>query len=371
MANPKTIQEIQEKLKDRLRGTQYESSHLEPLPGGSSNFVYRMTLSKPLPDSATLIIKHSEAHMAVAPENKLNMSRLQIESTCLTFLASFNLQTSIDSTPRYAVRVPRLYLCDEENGDQLIEDLPGAINLKQYFLKDFPSNTQNLSQPDLHILGKALGQYIQAFHLNAQNDFQIRDLVKQNQRMQDIRHMTNYDWLLQQIEKYPDILEDSRGIFQEVKEMAVRELQNPETLVPIHGDYWPGNILLKEGSLQARNEVDIFVVDWEMAQLGPPAIDHGEMVGEMYALWFYRKIDAGLWMIQGYADGLGNQTEDQAWRIVLQIGVHLLTFGVIAPNWGTPDQVKDLARVGKEIVVNSWKKDRSWVEGTELACFFG
>lgn len=128
--------------------------------------------------------------------------------------------------------------------------------------------------------------------------------------------------------------------------------------------------MLKEGSLQTRSEVDIFVVDWEMAQLGPSAIDHGEMIGEMYALWFYRKIDAGLWMIQGYADGLGKQTEDQTWRTILQIGVHLLAFGTIAPNWGNPEQVKDLAMVGKDIVVNSWKKDRSWVEGTEFVCFF-
>ena len=150
------------------------------------------------------------------------------------------MHTDIDSMPRYTVRVPQLYLCDEKNGDQIIEDLPGAINLKQYFLKNFPSSTQNLSQPNLHMLGKALAQYILAFHSIAQNDYQVRDVVKQNQRMQDIRHMTNYDWLIHRIDKYPDILEDSREIFQEVKKMAVRELQNPEALVPIHGDYWPG-----------------------------------------------------------------------------------------------------------------------------------
>lgn len=75
MSNPKKTEEIQDKLKDRLRGTQYKSSHLEPLLGGSSNFVYRMTLSKPLDDGATFVIKHGEAYMAVAPANKLNMSR--------------------------------------------------------------------------------------------------------------------------------------------------------------------------------------------------------------------------------------------------------------------------------------------------------
>lgn len=75
MSSPKKIEQIQDKLKDRLRGTQFKPSYLEPLLGGSSNFVYRMTLSNPLDDAVTLVIKHGEAYMAVAPANTLDMSR--------------------------------------------------------------------------------------------------------------------------------------------------------------------------------------------------------------------------------------------------------------------------------------------------------
>lgn len=97
-------------------------------------------------------------------------------------------------------------------------------------------------------------------------------------------------------------------------------------------------------------------------------MDHGEMLGELYALWLYRKIDAGLWMVQGYVDGLGEQTETSAWRTALQVGCHLLSFGTAAPGWGTPDQVKEVARVGRDILVNSWKRNREWFEKSEVAC---
>lgn len=109
-----------------------------------------------------------------------------------------------------------------------------------------------------------------------------------------------------------------------------------------------------------------------MAQFGVPALDHGEMIGEMYALWLYKKIDAGLWMMQGYAEGLSECVHSNAstWRTILQVGCHLLSFATIAPGWGSPEQVEDVAKIGKEIVVNGWKNDHKWIQSSELACFF-
>lgn len=130
------------------------------------------------------------------------------------------------------------------------------------------------------------------------------------------------------------------------------------------------SVLLEDAPLEGEKETAIFVVDWEMAHLGVPALDHGEMIGEMYALWLYKKIDAGLWMMQGYAEGLGEQTESRAWRTILQVGIHLLSFGTIAPGWGTSEQIEQVAKLGKEIIVNSWTKDSEWILNSELACLF-
>lgn len=98
---------------------------------------------------------------------------------------------------------------------------------------------------------------------------------------------------------------------------------------PIHGNFWTGNILLKDVPLQKAESATILVVDWEMAQFGVPALDHGEMIGEMYALWLYRKIDAGLWMMQGYAEGLSESehSDTSTWR-------------TISSGWMPPSQLR-------------------------------
>ena len=93
------------------------------------------------------------------------------------------------------------------------------------------------------------------------------------------------------------------------------------------------------------------------------------MIAELYAFWLYKKIDAGLWMVLGYVEGLGEQSEMAVWRNAVQVGVHLLSFSTIA-GWGTPDQIEDVARLARDIVVNAWARNREWFEKSELACLF-
>jgi hypothetical protein len=82
------------------------------------------------------------------------------------------------------------------------------------------------------------------------------------------------------------------------------------------------------------------------------------MLGEMYVLWKYKHIDAGLWMLRGYAEGLGPQTEDAAWRLALQVGVCLLSFGTLASGWGTTtEEVEDMARLARDVIVKAWTRD--------------
>jgi len=130
------------------------------------------------------------------------------------------------------------------------------------------------------------------------------------------------------------------------------------------------SILLPNVPIQEGVEIPIFVVDWEMAQLGVSSMDHGQMLAELLALWLYKKIDAGLWMVQGYAEELGIRNEASAWRVAVQVGIHLVSFGTVAPDWETPDQDEDVVRLGRDIIVNSWERNREWFSRSELACLF-
>ncbi len=59
--------------------------------------------------------------------------------------------------------------------------------------------------------------------------------------MQSLKHMINYDWLIERIEQFSTIVEEAMEVFVKVKERALNELKpEPEDLAPIHGDLWPG-----------------------------------------------------------------------------------------------------------------------------------
>ena len=135
------------------------------------------------------------------------------------------------------------------------------------------------------------------------------------------------------------------------------------------------SILLPNNPLPSSAEaVPVFVVDWEMAQLGVPNLDLGQMLAEMYELWLYRRIRGGLWMMEGLVEGYGPVTEAFALRTAVQLGAHLVCFGTSVPGWGTPAQVREVARTGRDVICHAWRKDRAWFEKEggvgELASLF-
>jgi len=107
-----------------------------------------------------------------------------------------------------------------------------------------------------------------------------------------------------------------------------------------------------------------------VAQLGVLPVDLGQMIAEMYELKLFKDIEAGVWLIQGFASGYGNLDDDFAFRCLLQVGTHLICWGGTVAGWGTPEQVEDVVRVGRDIVDNAWRKNRLWFQGHDLECLF-
>ncbi|PNP83785.1 hypothetical protein FNYG_02473 [Fusarium nygamai] len=177
--------------------------------------------------------------------------------------------------------------------------------------------------------------------------------------------------MIDRVGQFPGILSEAEDTLHLVKNMALKELSDPSAdLTLIHGDYYPQNILLEDARLEPITTRTLYVIDWENCQVGIPSLDHGGMLGEMYVIWKYKHIDAGLWMLQGYAAGLGPQTEDAAWRVALQVGVHLLSFGTLASGWGTTEEVEDMARLERDVIVKAWTRDRTWFDKSDFACLF-
>ncbi|KAI7766317.1 hypothetical protein LZL87_012555 [Fusarium oxysporum] len=343
-----------------LNTTPYAASLLEPLAGGQTNFTYRAHLVSPLDDgTAEVVAKHGEPYLALHPANAVTVNRCDVEGEILSELSTNPIDVAQSGSITYTVRKTTSYAYDAETKTLVLEYLPNVVDLRTYSLNHFPFPTPEYLRKPAHELGKVLAIYMVKFHdmtreivQNSLEQEHIQQLsgfnrvIDSSNDMQRLKHWINSDWMIDRVDQLPGILLEAKDTLQLVKNMALKELSDPfADFTLIHGDYHP-------------------------PEVGVPSLDHGGMLGEMYVLWKYKHIDSGLWILQGYPEGLGPQTEDAAWRVALQVGVHLLSFGTLASGWGTTEEVEDMARLARDIIVKAWTRDWSWFDKSDFACLF-
>lgn len=71
-----TADEIKTKTLEWLNGTRFAADSIEPLSGGTANFIYRARLRQPLVEATTeVIIKHGEGFVASSPDFSITTDR--------------------------------------------------------------------------------------------------------------------------------------------------------------------------------------------------------------------------------------------------------------------------------------------------------
>ncbi|KAH1419427.1 hypothetical protein KXX32_008763 [Aspergillus fumigatus] len=362
-----TAQDISTLVSQELSKTPYECSSLTRLSGGTANFVYRGVLARPLQDGTkTIIIKHGEEFVASNRDFKLTTDRCPklFEETILKALNDFPATTDTDTdiNTSCTVKTPRLVQFNRDTNTQILEDLPGALDLKSFML--LPTNSQNVSRELAASIGRALGKWLLSFHTWASEESQkeLAKTMEKNEVMRDIKFMVNYDNVVKMVDQFPNLLKESQHILGEVKNVAAAELgrKDGKEFGIIHGDFWSGNVLIPSTALDQQNDIPLLVTDWELCHCGSRALDLGQMVAELYQLKHFLNIDAGVWLIEGLLDGYGPVDEDMAFRIAIHIGVHFICWGSTIPGWGTNDQVEGVVKLGRDLVVKGWQKDRDW-----------
>ncbi|KAL4871381.1 hypothetical protein BDV12DRAFT_194446 [Aspergillus spectabilis] len=367
-----TYTEVKEAVAQELSNSPYACSLLTQLSGGTANFVYRGVLSQPLPDgTATVIVKHTEGYVASNKDFKLSAKRCVAEESALRALNSMQSVTTTNegsNAQKYQVtaRTPQLLYFNPVTNTQIMEDLPSAVDLKTFLLS--PDISQSISQAWTKSIGRTLGAWLRSFHFwisdAAQAD--VASQFESNKDMRDLKFSINYDSLLNVIDTYPDLLENSRTIFEQVRGLAAAELDagQDDVVGPIHGDFWSGNVLIPKTALdQPLPMTPLFITDWELAQKGSRALDLGQMIAELYMLKHFKDIDAGLWAIEGFAEGYQDLSGDTAFRTIIHVGVHLIFWGSTVAGWGTEEQVRDMVRLGRDLVTKGWLKDRAGLDG--------
>ncbi|CAG9996630.1 unnamed protein product [Clonostachys byssicola] len=365
-----TREQIQTRVLEELAaGSDFKASELQPLTGGTGNFIFRATLSTALPDGTSqVVVKHGEGYVASSPNFPLSTSRCIIEVECLRELSNM---APLVSSP-FAIATPKILHFNPDTNTQIQGYFPNYINLKEYALGYYKGPTPTSAKSQCLKLGVAIGKWLRQFHAwgNEPSNQSFRDSLQNNGAMQQLKNYINYKMLVDMVDQYPDILGDAKEIFQKIYDQTLEELKDASSLVPIHGDFWTGNVLLPNKPIEDGTQIQVAIIDWELAQLGIKPLDVGQMVAELWQLSLYRKIDAGTWIIQGLAQGYGVVDVDFIFRTLIHVGAHLICFGSRTPNWGTPEQNKDLVRIGKDVILKAWGKDRSAFAGHDLELLF-
>lgn len=83
-----TPSDVDAKVQKSLEGTPYEASTLTGLSGGSVNWTYAATLTKPLEDGTKhVFVKHAEPWMKVRPDTALSLERAVCSITTCIYMS--------------------------------------------------------------------------------------------------------------------------------------------------------------------------------------------------------------------------------------------------------------------------------------------
>ena len=175
-----------------------------------------------------------------------------MEEDILNALKDFPLTTvtTSDSTTgnqgKITIKTPHLYHFSHATHTQVQEDLPAAQDLKTFLTT--PAMATTIPETLVRSIGRALGEWLLAFHTwTDEHESSRRELKMRmagNTLMRELKCSVNYDNLVQSVERYPALLEGSRGVFEEVRAFAKEECKrvdvNGEGFGVIHGDFWSG-----------------------------------------------------------------------------------------------------------------------------------
>ncbi|KAI1074466.1 kinase-like domain-containing protein [Whalleya microplaca] len=383
--------ELTARILHRLSKTPYACHSLTQLTNGTTNFVFRGALTQPLSPplqfqdginqstaaASTVIVKHSTDFAALNKDLPIDSSRSAVEETMLSRVP-INFPYS-DST----VKTPHLYLFDRETNTQVLEDIPGAVDLKTVFMS--PAANVVLSKSFATSIGRALGSWLRSFHTwssaASQADIQADTGIGHNEPMRELKYRITYGSFIKVLEQFPDVLGDHKKTLEEVEASAINDFkkaagdEQDEEWGIIHGDFWTGNVLLPEAQ-QPEKETKLYIVDWEFTQFGCRAYDIGQMIGDLYERKHFRDTEGALWAIYAFIEGYGPLSEEMAFRVAIHTGVQLITWVTrgsplhMRPAWATLERATALLRLGTTFILKGWEKDKEWFKSSVLTNLF-
>ncbi|KAJ7122356.1 kinase-like domain-containing protein [Mycena epipterygia] len=345
-----------------LAPTQFASTSVIPLTGGTGNFTYRLQLCTLYEGRATLVLKHARPYVALAVNIPFAVERQAFEAKALE-----KVKQGLDCGP--LATVPGLHLFDEDAHVLIMDDCGvTSRNLKDLMLTATPSPAVARE------IGSALGKFLGRLHSWGGADASLLDFFDKNEQGKKITAWVTYGRLISTLttdnlpavallsEPVPESdLDDIRVI---VDERTPEIMHSRETLTM--GDFWTGNIMVSLGAAQELERVH--VIDWELAKPGVAALDVGQFCAEMHTLTLFKPhtLDSATALIEAflveYRAHCGVMAPHMPNVAAKHMGAHIVA---ITPRvaWGTPEETTKAMEVGlthlMEGCSDRWVRERS------------
>ena len=135
------------------------------------------------------------------------------------------------------------------------------------------------------------------------------------------------------------------------------------------------SILLKNQPPQPETVTDIFIVDFELSHIGHRSQDLGQCFAELYNLYHFKNHASALKIIsglcEGYKTGPVTPSDDFAFQVAMNFGIHLLVFPHNV-GLGTKEdpEIIECSRFGNDLLVRGWRGDREWFRGGVMDALF-
>ncbi|KAI4928959.1 hypothetical protein J4E85_005581 [Alternaria conjuncta] len=330
-------------LQKYLEATQFPAASVQLLSGGNANYVFRVTKH----DGSTSIFKHAEPVLKLNKDFALDPARMDYEVRILEALSSTEspLPTSLTGSNVHAAR----FLTYDRSEKLLQIEDGGRRNLKDAY-----------TDPKLDILyiGEQLATWLAALHIAARNF----SLASPDQTAD-----SNNNPIAVNVYRYSyNDLHTALTQFGHDPQLAVLINEKFGSLLATddeclcHGDFWPGNILIRDAELQP---IELTIVDWEMVRRGTSATDVGQFAAEAFLLDRFRG-GRGLLdvFLNAYIAARG-QTEvlGKAWltRMVVHWAVHI-AFWPTRVAWSGQEETHSLVDIGvlalQNVLEENWEK---------------
>ncbi|KAK5990622.1 4-hydroxytryptamine kinase-like protein [Cladobotryum mycophilum] len=362
---------------DRLSGTEYACSSLSRVNGGLMNFIYRGTLSRPLPNGATTIIaKHAEEYLSGMEGLSLSTYRSVLAPATVFFfeteiLRAVHDQITSRSHDEVEVAVPHVYKFDAESDTQILEDVTGYITVWEFLASRC---TQSTSSAFTTRLGFRLGSWVGDLHAwgEGRSPAEIVGGIRENQEAQDGSFDFYYGNPIRRVELFPHLLGDCKEVLEQIRDRAAREQKSRtgKNFGFVHGDVLSRNVLIPGDSVTREEHLRLVIIDWELSQYECHFRECGEVLADLYLLKCFKGADGAMSVIQGFLDGYPPLNEDDIFRTAIYLGFFLLSNEVIMSTVHPKQQIEDLIILARDLVLAGWHKDREALTKTIFGPIF-